>query len=394
MKGPHPPQSATAGVRGVDLEWEWYIPLSAMACGVMSAVAALAQRDAFSPPTYELAVGAVAVSPWLIEHATRWAPPRLLFGLVPVAAVAVLLSAGNAPEFDFAPFILVIMASELGATGNHWEAAAVLTAVIGSLAAVDLTGNFDGTPIWGAGTVAGWGFGHAMQVQLRLQAEERARQHDLVDKATVGERQRIAREVHDVIAHSLSVTMLHLTGARHALESGADPAEAADALRDAERLGRQAMNDIRRTVGLLAPDAAGITEPMPGVADIPALVDDFSSAGLAAACEIGGDLASVSLATGLGLYRITQESLANVAKHAPAAPVTVRVDVVGGDVRLVVRNAAGNGAAPLHGAPDVGGLGLRGMEERARLLGGTFRAGPHDGGWVVEVTAPLEAAGT
>lgn len=397
MRGPHAPTgkhgqpSATAGVKGVDLDWPWYIPLGAAGSAVAAAVGALAQRDAFSPPSYEILVALFAVSPWLVEHLTEWAPPRVLMAIVATTGVAVLLVA-NPQDIDFAPFILVWMAAEAGATGNHWEGAAAVGMAVGLMIGLEVTHQFSGGSIWAAGSFAGWGMGHGMQGQMRLQAEEQARQADRLEKAATDERQRIAREVHDVIAHSLSVTMLHLTGARRALETGAAPAEAAEALRDAERLGRQAMNDIRRTVGLLAPEAAGETAPMPGVVDIPALVAEFASAGLDVTCEVEGDPAAVSLAAGLGLYRIAQESLSNIARHAPGVVATVRLDLSGDDVGLAVHNARGNGAPPLEGAPDMGGLGVRGMEERARLLGGSFRAGPADGGWVVEVRVPREPA--
>ena len=133
--------------------------------------------------------------------------------------------------------------------------------------------------------------------------------------------------MHDVIAHSLSVTLLHVTGARHALQQDRDIDDAVGALSDAERLGRQAMADIRRTVGLLE---AGRTNgssptmtPEPGIADIPELINDFVQAGLPITLRTDGEPDQVSAAVGLALYRITQESLANIAKHAPASKAQV-----------------------------------------------------------------------
>ncbi|ONF61744.1 sensor histidine kinase, partial [Amycolatopsis keratiniphila] len=120
------------------------------------------------------------------------------------------------------------------------------------------------------------------------------------------ERQRIAREVHDVVGHSLSITLLHLTGARHALQQDRDVDEAIEALTEAEQVGRAAMADIRRTVGLLADSPSG-SAPLPGVEDIATLVERTRSAGLAVRYTQEGDLGRVGASEGLGLYRIVQE---------------------------------------------------------------------------------------
>ena len=317
--------------------------------------------------------------------------PRLPWAALMIAPIIVVVI-DSPTDTDFAPFILVLMCIQVGAVARVGESLTAMAVASGSLVALELTREFDGALIWVFGNFAAWAGGMAVQKSLVLVEQEKARHADQMASATQDERRRIAREVHDVVAHSLSVTMLHLTGARHALESGGDPAEAAEALRDAERLGREAMNDIRRTVGLLAaPDAGGDTTPMPGAVDIPALVSEFASAGLEVECEVQGDAAAVPTATGLGLYRIAQESLANVAKHAPSAPVRLVLDVSNGQTSLVVHNARANGVAPANGDRAGRGLGLRGMEERARLLGGTFRAGPDGDGWSVAVEVPADA---
>src|SRR5207237_7269040 len=126
-------------------------------------------------------------------------------------------------------------------------------------------------------------------------------------------RQRIAREIHDVVAHSLAVTMLHLTGARLALHR--DPKEAEQALLEAERLGRESLAEIRRTVGLLAPEGTGTAAPMPTAVDIPQLVREFEAAGLDVDFELTCDAHALARATGLGLYRVAQESLSKAVWH-------------------------------------------------------------------------------
>jgi signal transduction histidine kinase len=198
------------------------------------------------------------------------------------------------------------------------------------------------------------------------------------------ERRRIAVEIHDIAAHALAVMVLHLTGARMRLQrEGADP-ELVDSLAQAERLGRQSLDDVRRTVGLLREETTSTAPPLPGAADIRGLVAEYRAAGLDVELETHGQaIDSVPPATGLALYRIVQESLANAVKHAPGAEVHVRVDLDSG-VRVQVRNSI-TGSASTNGS---NGHGLEGMRERALLLGGWLRAGPSDGTWLVECCIP------
>lgn len=378
-----------------DLDYPWYLPWGSVVGAVFVAVEALRHRvDEWGGdvlwPAVPLMV--VAVSPFFLDllghHRDRFLLGRLPFGALTLAPVIALL-VQSPTDTDFAPFLIVLVCIQGVATSAMWESLLIVGAACGSLIGVEAAGEFNGTGIWVVGNLAAFGGGLAVRQSVKALTHERAMHASHIERAALDERQRIAREVHDVIAHSLSVTMLHLTGARRALETDRDVDEAVEALRDAERLGRLAMADIRRTVGLLAPSAGGETEPTPGVADIHALVEGFRSAGLDVSCEVAGDPGSVSLATGLGLYRIAQESLANVAKHAPSAPARVSLEL-GDSVRMRVVSGSPNGTAPL-APPSAGGLGLKGMEERARLLGGTFRAVPDGDGWLVEVTVPQTA---
>jgi len=254
---------------------------------------------------------------------------------------------------------------------------------------VEVSGRYTGAFVWvlGFGLVGASGF--AFQVQYRLLDQERAAQAGLAERAAADERQRIAREIHDVIAHSLAVTMLHLTGARLALQR--DPKEAEAALLEAERLGRESLAEIRRTVGVLAPEGTGTAAPMPTAADIQRLVREFEAAGLEVEFQLTGDPAALTPATGLALYRVAQESLSNVVRHAPGSPTSMSL-LIGPDVvRLHVRNRLAEVAAP---ASADGGQGVRGMNERVTLLGGALRAGRDGNGWCVDVELPgvLETA--
>ncbi|PRC47685.1 two-component sensor histidine kinase, partial [Mycobacterium sp. ITM-2017-0098] len=190
------------------------------------------------------------------------------------------------------------------------------------------------------------------------------------------------------IAHSLSVTLLHVTGARRGLQEDRDIDEAVEALEQAERLGRQAMADIRRTVGLLD-DAVSKVTPEPGVGDIAVLVDDFVRAGLAVTFDSSGSRDRISAAAGLALYRIAQESLANVAKHAPDALSQMSLMVSPVAAALTVTNRL---PVPVAAANSTEGRGVRGMRQRVELLGGTIAAGPQGDEWVVRAIVPLDDA--
>jgi signal transduction histidine kinase len=174
-----------------------------------------------------------------------------------------------------------------------------------------------------------------------------------------------------------------------AARSERDVDDAVDALVDAERLGRQAMADIRRTVGLLDGGPTKIA-PEPGIDDIPDLIDYFVQAGLQVTLCSEGRQDQVSAAIGLALYRITQESLANVAKHAPSSKVTVRLDVSPSSVALSIVNEMPVAVAAIAASRD--GRGVSGMRERVELLGGVIDAGPCRNGWSVRAEIPLADA--
>ena len=218
-----------------------------------------------------------------------------------------------------------------------------------------------------------------------LVAELRAAQAGLAARARAEERNRIARELHDVIAHSLTVSLLHIGAARMAVRF--DPADADRALAEAERLGRESLEEVRGTVGLLRVDGGpdGAAAPLPGLDALPELVDRFRGAGAPVGLELDGDAAAVPATTGLTVYRIVQEALTNAAKHAPAAPVQVAVRV---GRAAVVEVASAGPPRPATG----NGLGLHGMRERAESVGGTLQAGPDGEGWRVLAELPLPTA--
>ncbi|OBH44364.1 two-component sensor histidine kinase [Mycobacterium intracellulare] len=310
------------------------------------------------------------------------------------AATALTLFATSAPiHADFAPALLILMVLVVATLAS--VLAGLLAAV--SAAALLLTASalhrLDAIALYLGFIGVGWLLGYLMRTQRLLLAEQIAAQDVLAEHAAADERRRIAREVHDVIAHSLSITLLHVTGARRALQQDRDVDDAVDALEQAEKLGRQAMADIRRTVGLLDnwPTKTTQTTPEPGIDDVPELVAGFQQAGLAVTLCVEGPTDHVSAAVGLALYRITQESLANIAKHAPESKASVVLDISPASARLAVSSLV---PAAVVAAQSPEGRGLRGMRQRVDLLGGALDVGPTRDGWSVRAEIPLHEGDT
>lgn len=360
-------------------DFAWWIPLvmDGFACAAGAvAVGQRSEQGALLPATL---LALVALTPWFLDFAgirMHW----LVFMTVTIAATSVLM-ARYPVDYDFTMLVWVLLVGHIGASETLLRSLMATTLAVVALGLLALADLVQGSAFWLAGLIVGGDIGVIMRYQqVRLDEQERAhRDHEAA--AVLQERQRIAREVHDVVAHSLSVTMLHLTAARRSLEEDRETGidEAVDALRDAEHLGREAMADIRTTVGLLGQEP-GVATAAPDLQDLPALVDDFRQAGLRVNIEIRGDTGAVPPNACLGLYRIVQESLANVAKHEPRSGAEVVLECGRDELHLLVSNdlAAESVRQP-------GGNGLKGMRERAELLGGSFHAGPHDGRWVVEV---------
>lgn len=241
------------------------------------------------------------------------------------------------------------------------------------------------------GAAVTWACAWVVRRQHQLVVDLRQAQDALAAGGAAEERARIAREVHDVIAHSLTVTLLHVSAARLAVRDR--PEDAVAALAEAERLGRRSLADVRRAVGLLGPaQDGGAAAPLPSADDIGALVAEYRAAGVQAGLAVTGDVDVLSSATSLALYRIAEESLANAVRHAPGATVEVELGVDGG--RAVLRIV--NGAGPREPPPDVGprpGLGLSGIRQRTELIGGSLQVGPFGTGWRVEVEVPFHGDG-
>jgi signal transduction histidine kinase len=222
---------------------------------------------------------------------------------------------------------------------------------------------------------------------LADRAERAERERDLLARERVAEeRNRIARELHDIVAHSVSVMVIQASAARRNLESR--PVEAAAMLENIERTGRQTMDELRQVLGVLR-DGSGESQamPLPTLEDLAALVQD-APGGLPVRLAVTGVPERVPAGVAVSVYRIVQEALTNANRHAgPGAAVDVRVTCSASDVEILVADD-GRGASTAHTG---GGYGLVGMQERATAAGGTFSAGPRrGGGWRVTAMIPFQ----
>ncbi|ROP28840.1 sensor histidine kinase [Couchioplanes caeruleus] len=221
------------------------------------------------------------------------------------------------------------------------------------------------------------------QAEERAATAERERQH-LARIAVAEERTRIARELHDIVAHSLSVMIVHANGGEYALDR--DPERARAALRTIGATGRDALVEIKQLVEMLRSDEPDADRTPAGLEQVGAVVERARGAGLAVDLVVDGAPPAVSGGVALAVYRIVQESLTNTLKHAgPAPTATVRLRYRPEAIEVDVSDT-GTGTVPA--AP--GGHGLVGMRERVSLYGGAFDAGPRlDGGWRVRGRIPL-----
>jgi signal transduction histidine kinase len=240
---------------------------------------------------------------------------------------------------------------------------------------------------------AGWWLGNGARRRQEAVAAARQRaaeleeaREELARRAVTEERLRIARELHDVVAHSMSIIAVQSGVGVHVLDS--QPEEARKALAAVEATSRQALVEMRRLLGVLREEAEprGSLAPAPGLAEVEALAAEVARAGVRVEVHIEGTPCELPAGLDLSAYRIVQEALTNVVRHAGPATARVAVRYSPGQVALEVVD---DGRGP--GAEDRGGHGLAGMRERAALYGGTLEAGPvPGGGFRVAATLPVE----
>lgn len=372
-----------------DIHYPWWIPSTSCAGQGLAVLIALAQRDALMPPGWPALVIVLAVVSPLAHFALGLWLPWWLDSAGALVAAGILMAEPTNAGFDLAPALLALITAEAVARNGRWPGVAV---GVVSMAMIGTTTVALGLNSWGVHLIdilLGFAVGAMLWWQMRALAAERVARARAWEQATTAERERIAREIHDLVAHSLSVSLLQVTGARRALgdikeaRSEDDVSEAVtevdDALADAEQVGRRALADIRRTVSTMA--AGADRRSLPSAAHIPALVQEYAAAGLAVELDVRGDTRALSDATGLGLYRIAQESLANAVRHGGAGQVDVSLTIGRAETHLRIGNPLPSSRR--HG--DGQGSGLAGMHARATQLGGVLRAGADGDRWLVDL---------
>jgi signal transduction histidine kinase len=342
--------------------------------------------------------------PLLIVLALVWTLPLIYAVRFPLLAPIVVLAgvvafAFAAPEtFSNAtvPFLAVFVTAPLMGFLNKRKGALVSLGVLLvaiALVSIQLPDSFGGsflflTLIFGGPWLLAFVLGTRTQQtrELRERAERAERERErLAAEAVAEERARIARELHDVVAHSVSVMVVQAAGVRRLLKT--EQEREREALLVVERIGREALTEMRRMLGVLraSGDVAALA-PQPGMQHVEKLVDQARRAGLTVELQVVGE--PIQLPTGLDLsaYRIVQEGLTNVLKHGEQAKARVRVRYGSDEIELEVVDESETAAAET----TDDGHGLAGMRERVAVYGGEFEAGPRaEGGFRVRARLPL-----
>jgi signal transduction histidine kinase len=291
-------------------------------------------------------------------------------------ATAVLISVGVASLTPAVIFAVVSVASR-GPRTLSLQASGAAVAVLAVPALLSNHGHLGHLIFPFVFLCIGWVIGDSMNTRER-EREER------IGKAATEERARIARELHDVVTHNVSVMVVQAAAAGEIFDT--DPQRAREAIGAVEETGRRALNELRRLLGVVADDEAGVL-PQPSLDRLGELVDRVRAAGLEVELIEEGTPGDVPEGIGLSAYRIVQESLTNTLKHGFASHVTVRVRHTDDAVEVEVTDD-GVGAA-LHGE----GRGLIGMRERVALYGGELDAGSRaGGGYGVRARIPVAAS--
>ena len=395
-------------------------------------------RRLAASPVLDLAIGVAAtVSTWVEEWAqfrqagagtlTALAILAVFIGMplawrrrAPVTVLAavlagsigsgLLVTAPASAQGPVTPFLAMLLAAfSFGAyTGGRRRilaGSAVLAAGLG-ISVIRGAAGGRGTD-WGFWIAVGlfWLIGLLFRQRLLRVAELQAQAGQLAEGqaerarwAVLEERSRIARELHDVIAHSVSVTVIQAGAARHTLDPS--DTEMLAALQAIETAGREALAELRRLLGILRrPDDEPALAPVPGLARVGVLIEQIREAGLPTELQVEGERTEVAPGVDLTAYRIIQEALTNALKHAGPARAQVSIRYRPHELDLEISDdgdgalvPAGDGHGTLAGPGMSGGHGLAGMRERVALYGGTLDAGRGDRGFTVRARLPVDRA--
>ena len=358
-----------------------------------AALAVFALLDVLLSPEWRgpAAVNAVVVPAMAVSLAWRRTRPLTVLALALGGYVSLSLAFGATQSWSFTFIVIIALYSAVVYGGRPLLAAAMATVGVIVASLTDPLVSSFGDAVWGPSLIVltvGAGLtgrtlrGRTHTLELRTEALDREEQRRAAE-AAAEERRRIARELHDIVSHSLGVVVLQAGAAERVLDR--DPARAREVLESIRATGQEAIGEMGTLLGLLDPSPRSSREPQPSLADLDALVSRMRNAGLSVELTIEGQRRVLPAALELSAFRVVQEGLTNSLKHAGAAHV--RAVLRYGDIELQVDVAddgggAGNGAGTRRG--------LAGMRERVEVFGGRLEAGPRPGGgWTLHATFPL-----
>ena len=377
----------------------WWLPLAFAGLAVAEVVTAYADR---TPGEQALMLALLLPLTLMLALRFRWPGPAAVAAAVLVGVFVLVAQGDLAEQPPVTPFLVLLVTffglglREQGQSllrSGAAATAAVLALQVTQVVAGRAVGNIiPSTLLWlaafAAGRIAHRSLRQAAEAGQRAAVAEADREAAVV-RAAAEERRRIARELHDVLAHSLSAIVVQASvEARLLPDRSSTTAETLDAI---ERAGREALVELRHLLGLLrAGDEDPLSQPLPSLAQLDTLVESLCRSGHDVRVDPRGDLARVPAGAGLSAYRVVQEAVTNALKHAPGSPIRIVVEESGGDVEVWVENGpTGSGLPELPG----GGHGLVGMKERTRMYGGSLDAGATpDGGFRVRARFPRAAA--
>lgn len=378
------------GTRGVDFVMRHGLLLSLMTTAILLAIAwptlGLTHRV---PASLWPMVAALGVMPLI------WVARAPFLGwitwIIPATVIPFVFELTSTNNFPWQITAFLVLLALLIAVGARESPLRILVSFVGTVLLFVL---------WlPQGMTSGWAFGAAafLALGLLLRGLFRSRQEVAAQSAraeaqqaraaVAEERTRIARDLHDVVAHRMSLVVVQAQSAQYRL-SGVTPEVAAE-FESVAAQAREALNEMRAMLGVLrSEDHAPEQAPQPGVADVQRLLRSTREAGVDLAWSIRGEI-EPGPATAMVLFRVLQESLANASRHAPGAPVRVEIDY--GEA-VAVRVASGAGRGRPRDTSGSGGHGIPGMSARAAAVGGQLAAGPDPaGGWLVTATLPSRA---
>jgi signal transduction histidine kinase len=367
---------------------DWAI---AAGCFAAFTVPVLLSAGSANPPGTEAVFGAMAAAPLIVRR--KW-PVAVVLVVAAVYVAAALADVAFTPFVSNAgPNLAIAVFTAADRSRRPWSLAAAGVAGAATWAslpvAIYLHPHHDQDAVQLIAVIAAWLAGDMVRAirgyRQQLQLVQRRRAVEELQLARAEERLRLSREVHDVVSHSLSTIAVQAGVARLVLAT--QPGQAGPALSAIETASRSALDELRKLLRQIRDPEDADEAAAPTLGDLPALIDKLRRAGLDVSCHRTGQPSAYGTAVELSAYRIVQEALTNVTKHAIGARTRVEIDHGADELTLTVTDDGSSN--PVRSAAS-GGLGIPGMRERAGLLGGTLTAGPKPGGGFI-VTARLPA---